>query len=65
MMRRARRDPAVSVVSPVRRGAQSKLREKTTQEIDRSFRCRIKFNFLDVRELAAVRDHHTVNRAIG
>ena len=44
---------------------QSKFREKTTQEIDRSFRRRIKFDFLDVRELATVRDYYTVNRAVG
>src|SRR5215831_3774050 len=43
---------------------QSKLREKTTQEIRRSFRCRIKFDFLDVREFTTVRHYYTVNRAI-
>ena len=51
--------------APVKRGGQSKLCEKTTQQIDRSFRCRIKFDFLDVRELATVRDYYTVNRAVG
>ena len=65
MMRRARGNPALSGTAPVKRGGQSKLREKTTQQIDRSFRCRIKFDFLDVRELATVRDYYTVNRAVG
>ena len=44
---------------------QSKLSEKTTQEIDRSYRCGVKFDFLDVRELATVRDYYAVNRAVG
>ena len=44
---------------------QSKLGEETTQEIDRSFSCRIKFDLLDIRKLATVRDYYTVNRAVG
>ena len=28
-------------------------------------RCRIKFDFLEVREPATVRDYYTVNRAVG
>src|SRR5262249_58124879 len=46
-------------------GGESKLSEKTTQEIERSVRCRIKFDWLDVRELATVRDYYAVNRAVG
>ena len=65
MMRRARGNPALSGIPPVKRARQSKLCEKTTQQIDRSFRCRIKFDFLDVRELATVRDYYAVNRAVG
>src|SRR5262249_55672872 len=44
---------------------QSKLGEKATQKVDRSFRCRIKLDFFDLRELSAVRDYYTVNRAVG
>jgi hypothetical protein len=44
---------------------QSELDEKTTQKVDRSFRCRIKFDFLDIRERAAVCDYYTVNRSVG
>ena len=45
--------------------AQRELREKTTQQIRGSFGCGIKFDFLDVRELATVRDYYTINRALG
>ena len=65
MMRRARGNPALSGTAAGQTRRQSKLCEKTTQQIDRSFRCRIKFDFLDVRELATVRDYYAVNRAVG
>ena len=64
-MRRARDDPAVAGVPARQTRGQSKFREKTAQEIGRSFRRRIKFDLLDVRELATVRDYYTVNGAVG
>ena len=45
--------------------SQSKLGEETTHEIDRSFRRRIKFDLLDIRKLATVRNYYAVNRAVG
>src|SRR5262249_16637555 len=44
---------------------QLELGEKTTQEIDRSLRCRIELDLFDLGEVPLVRDNDAVNRAVG